>query len=357
MTVVAKFEIPYLRFLDPNGKAVQPLPPFAEDPQTLIAFYRTMVLTRTFDAKAINLQRTGKLGTYPSSLGQEAISTAIGSAMQANDIFCPAYREYAAQFQRGVTMAEILAYWGGDERGNHFAANKEDLPIYVPLATQCLHAAGIASAFKIRKQPRVVVVVCGDGATSRGDFYEAINLAGVWNLPIVFVINNNQWAISVPRTAQTSTVTLAQKAIAGGFAGEQVDGNDVIAVKYAIDQAIAKARVGQGPSLIEAVTYRLCDHTTADDAKRYCNQEDVECAWQEEPMKRLRNYLTELGFWNENKEKQLQQECSQQVEQAVATYLDLPAPKLTDMFDYLYASLPAIYLEQRSEVEALSCPK
>jgi len=351
MTIVASFEIPYLRFLDAEGHVTQPLPDFAQDPQNLQAFYRIMVLTRTFDTKAINLQRTGKLGTYPSSLGQEAVSTAIGSAMQIDDVFCPAYREYAAQLQRGISMTEILSYWSGDERGNNFAKNKQDLPIYVPLATQCLHAAGIATAFKLRKQPRVVVVVCGDGATSRGDFYEALNLAGVWNLPMVFVINNNQWAISVPRSAQTSAVTLAQKAIAGGFTGEQVDGNDVIAVKYAMDNAIAKARSGQGPSLLEAVTYRLCDHTTADDAKRYWEQKAVDQAWQEEPIKRLSQYLTKSGYWNEEQEQALKTACSQQVEAAVAEYLTLPTAKLTDMFDYLYASLPAIYLEQRRELE------
>jgi 2-oxoisovalerate dehydrogenase E1 component alpha subunit len=351
MTSIATFEIGYSRFLDAEGNITQPLPDFAQDPPNLIAYYRTMVLTRTFDTKAINLQRTGKLGTYPSSLGQEAISTAIGAAMQPNDVFCPYYREYAAQLQRDVTMAELLSYWGGDERGNNFAANKEDLPICVPLATQCLHAAGIASAFKLRNQPRVVVVVCGDGATSRGDFYEALNLAGVWNLPIIFVVNNNQWAISVPRTAQTSAVTLAQKAIAGGFLGEQVDGNDVIAVKHAVNMALAKARTGGGPSLIEAITYRLCDHTTADDAKRYCDPETAKQAWQEEPLKRLRNYLTHLGHWDEAQEEALQAACSQQVEEAVTEYLNLPPAKLTDMFDYLYASLPAIYLEQRREVE------
>lgn len=350
MSIAAQFTIPYLRFLDAEGQITQPLPEFAKDINNLLSYYRTMVLTRTFDTKAINLQRTGKLGTYPSSLGQEAIGAAIGAAMQLDDVFCPTYREYAAQLQRGVSMAEILSYWGGDERGNNFAANKEDMPICVPLATQCLHAAGIATAFKLRNQPRVVVVVCGDGSTSRGDFYEAINLAGVWQLPIVFVVNNNQWAISVPRTAQTKASTLAQKAIAGGFNGEQVDGNDVIAVKHALDIALAKARNGLGPTLIEAITYRLCDHTTADDAKRYSDQDTVKQAWQEEPIKRLGTYLSNNQCWDDEKEASLQAECNQQVEEAVQMYLNLPPAKLTDMFDYLYASLPAIYLEQRREV-------
>lgn len=352
MSIIASFDIPYLRFLDPEGNIVQPLPAFAQNPAVLIQFYRIMVLTRIFDAKAINLQRTGKLGTYPSSLGQEAIGTAIGAAMAENDVFCPAYREYSAQLQRKISMAEILTYWGGDERGNHFANNQQDLPISVPLATQCLHAAGIATAFKLRQQTRVVVVVCGDGATSRGDFYEAINIAGVWNLPIIFVINNNQWAISVPRTAQTRAATLAQKAIAGGISGEQVDGNDVIAVKQSLDIAIAKARSGQGPSLIEAVTYRLCDHTTADDARRYWDDDTVKQAWQAEPIKRLYHYLSQQGHWDETQEELLQAECHAQVEQAVAEYLNLPPAPSTDMFDYLYANLPTTYIAQQQKVKS-----
>lgn len=350
MTILTHFDIPYSQCLDSAGNVVQPLPDFALDPANLLHFYRVMVLTRTFDTKAINLQRTGKLGTYPSSLGQEAIGTAIGASMQDDDVFCPAYREYSAQLQRNTTMTEILTYWSGDERGNNFTNNKYDLPISVPLATQCLHAAGIATAFKLRNQPRVVVVVCGDGATSRGDFYEAINVAGVWDLPIVFVINNNQWAISVPRSAQTRAATLAQKAIAGGFKGEQVDGNDVIALKQNLDIAIAKARTGQGPSLIEAVTYRLCDHTTADDARRYWDDAIVQQAWQAEPIKRLRQYLTQQGIWNDAKESALQIQCQTEVEEAVTAYLNLPAAQPTDMFDYLYANLPTIYLAQRQEV-------
>jgi 2-oxoisovalerate dehydrogenase E1 component alpha subunit len=350
MSTVANFTISYSRFLSPTGEVLQPLPEFAKQAVNLISYYKFMVLTRCFDAKAINLQRTGKIGTYPSSLGQEAISTAMGACLQSDDIFCPYYREVATQLQRGVTMAEILAYWGGDERGNNFAANPYDLSFSVPLATQCLHAAGLASAIKIKGQARVVVVVCGDGATSRGDFYEALNIAGVWQLPVVFVINNNQWAISVPRSAQTHASTLAQKAIAAGFVGEQVDGNDLIAVKHSLDLAMAKARSGGGPSLIEAVTYRLCDHTTADDAKRYWEQETVDKAWQEEPINRLGLYLRQQGVWDDAKEAELHSECQTSVDKAVNEYLHLPPAPLTDMFDYLYAALPAIYLEQRQEV-------
>lgn len=352
-TTVASFTVEYIQFLDVHSKPVQPLPAFAQDIATLQKLYRTMVLVRTFDTKAIALQRTGKMGTFPSVLGQEAVGVGLGDALHKDDVLCPSYRDYGAQLQHGLKMADILAYWGGDERGSDFA-NREDFPISVPIGTQCLHAAGVATAFKMRKQPRVAISLCGDGATSQGDFYEALNVAGVWNLPVVFVVNNNQWAISVPRKAQTSAQTLAQKAIAGGFEGVQVDGNDIIAVRYAMEIALEKARKGGGPTLIEAITYRLCDHTTADDANRYRDKADLQKAWQEEPVARLRTYLHQQGHWSPQEEEKLLAECSAQVESAVQEYLDMSPPEVTSMFDYLYASLPHDLKAQRAEVVALS---
>lgn len=356
MTVVATFTIEYTRFLDANGKVIGKLPPFAEKPEVLLDLYRQMVLLRTFDTKAIALQRTGKMGTYASTLGQEAISVALGNVMKPDDVLCPAYREYGAQLQRGVKMSEILNYWGGDERGSNFANNKEDFPISVPIGTQYLHAAGVATAFKLRKQPRVAVTVCGDGGTSEGDFYEAINVAGAWNLPVLFVVINNQWAISVPRTAQSSAQTLAQKAIAGGFQGEQVDGNDVIAMRYTIEKALEKARKGEGPTLIEAITYRLSDHTTADDANRYRPKADLEKAQCEEPICRLRSYLLSKGFWSQEQEDKLLAESSKIVEKAVEEYLAVPPPAVEDMFNYMYAELPAELIEQREQAVKFYTP-
>lgn len=354
MTTVAQFSINYTQFLNAESEVLHTLPVFAEDTNTLINLYRKMVLLRTFDTKAIALQRTGKMGTYPSTLGQEAVSVAIGAAMHKDDVLCPFYREYGAQFEQGVKMAEILAYWGGDERGSAFTNCPDDFPICVPIGTQVLHAAGVATAFKIRQQKRVAVATCGDGATSQGDFYEAINLAGVWNLPVVFVINNNQWAISVPRTAQTHTLTLAQKAIAGGITGEQVDGNDVIAVHHVMEKALEKARNGGGATLVEAITYRLCDHTTADDASRYRGKEEVEKAWKEEPVLRLRNYLLKQNVWSQTDEDKLLAECAAQVDAAVQEYLKLDKPPVESMFDYHYATLPHDLVEQRIEATAMA---
>lgn len=348
MTTVAQFEITFTQLVNEQGELVSALPSFAQDHSALKRLYEVMVLTRTFDKKAIALQRTGKMGTYAPINGQEAISTAIGHAMKPEDVFVPYYRDYAAQIQRGVKMSEILAYWGGDERGSDFACNSKDLPICVPIASQCLHATGVAFAFKYRKQPSVAVVCIGEGGTSEGDFYEAINVAGTWNLPVVFVVNNNQWAISVPRDKQTATQTIAQKAIAAGFTGQQVDGNDVIACRQVIGEAIEKARRGEGPTLIEAITYRLCDHTTADDATRYQPSNEVETAKPKEPIARLKHFLMEQNIWTADDEEELVMSCSAQVEGAVNEYLNKEPQPISSIFDYHYAELPEYLIEQRA---------
>jgi 2-oxoisovalerate dehydrogenase E1 component alpha subunit len=347
MKIVAEFSIHYQQYLNENGEVVQALPAFAKDADHLIRLYTSMQRTRMLDAKAVLMQRTGKMGTYPSSLGQEAVSTGLGDAMRPEDVFCPYYRDQGALLERGVTMAEILSYWGGDERGADFQVPREDFPASVPIATQCLHACGVAYAFKYRQQPRVAVTSIGDGGTSEGAFYEALNLAGAWNLPVVFVINNNQWAISVPRGIQTHAQTLAQKAIAAGIEGVQVDGNDVIAVREIVGKAIEKARAGQGPTLVEAVTYRLADHTTADDAKRYWNDEVVKVAATKEPLIRLRRYLSEQGAWSDAQEKQLTDQLMLELDQAIKDYANKPPQPPENIMDYLFEELPEAMLDQR----------
>lgn len=347
MTSVAQFQIDFTRILDENGRIVGEIPESLTKPEDVLGLYRLMVRTRVFDAKAIALQRTGQLGTYASSLGQEAIGASAGTAMHAQDVLAPTYREQAAQFARGVAMSELLIYWGGDERGSDFQGPREDFPICVPISTQCCHAVGAACAFKIRKQPRVVVCMLGDGATSRGDFYESMNLAGTWKLPVVFVINNNQWAISVPRAHQSAAETLAQKSIAAGFEGLQVDGNDIFAVRWAMEHALDKARAGNGPTLIEALTYRLHDHTTADSAARYRSEDEVEAMRKRDPVSRTRVYLESNGHWSEEDERNLQSECAAEVDAAVAEYQSLAPPPPEAMFDYLYASLPSQLAAQR----------
>ncbi len=346
---IADFDIYFTQFLNVAGEATQPLPDFAKDSSELINMYREMVLMRTFETKAVNMQRTGKIGTFVNSAGHEALAVGIGAALKKEDIFVPAYREYAAQFMRGVKMSDILLYFGGDERGNNFQ-HSIDFPLTVPLATQALHAAGIAKAMQYRKQKNAVLTVCGDGASSEGDFYEALNVAGVWNLPLVFVVNNNGWAISTPTTIQTSAKTFAQKAIAAGFEGEKVDGRDVIAIRYTIENALNKARSGGGPTLIEAAHYRLSPHTTADDPTRYMDKNVFDEAWDNEPIGWLRRYLEKQKVWNDQKEKTLWDECSQAVDVAVKEYENTPPQKPTAMFDYLYETLPEPLLAQYEEV-------
>ena len=348
MSVVAQFEIHYSQFLDEHGEVVEPLPEFAREPQNLIPLYRWMVLMRAYDAKTIALQRTGQIGTYASMLGKEAIEAGVGSAMAKNDVFLMTYRENGVQMMRGVTMKELFVYWGGDERGSDFAVPRGDFPICITIAAHVTHAVGVAYAMKLRREPRVAVCALGDGATSKGDFHEGLNAAGIWQLPAVFVVTNNQWAISVPRRIQTATQTLAQKAIAAGIEGVQIDGNDVIAVRHAMDQALAKARAGGGPTLIEAVTYRLSDHTTADDATRYRSADEVAAAWKLEPVLRLRTYIMGCGAWDKAMEEQLLRECNERVQAAVQAYVDTPPPSPEQMFDHLYATLPAALAKQRA---------
>src|SRR5215468_5010098 len=257
LPVIARFEVHRRAYLAPDGTILRDLPDFATDQNLVVAMYRGMALARAFDLKAVSLQRTGRLGTYATSLGQEAVAVGIASAMRPEDVLLPSYRDNAALLWRGVTMDDILLFWGGDERGSRWSGPVDDFPFCIPVGSQAPHAAGVAYAFKYRKQAR----------------------AAVCRLPVLFLVNNNQWAISVPLRLQTASQTLAQKAIAAGFPGEQVDGNDVIAVRAAADEAIASARAGEGPRLIEAVTYRLGDHTT-DDASRYRSTEEVQQRWK-----------------------------------------------------------------------------
>jgi pyruvate dehydrogenase E1 component alpha subunit len=250
-------------------------------------------------------------------------------------------------------MTEILRYWGGTERGSDYANCLDDFPLCVPIASQTLHAAGIAYAFKYRKEDRVAVTVVGDGGTSRGDFYEAMNWAGVQKLPIVFFINNNQWAISVPRSKQSNAETLAQKAIAAGIHGEQVDGNDIIAVYARMHEAVERARKGQGPSLIEALSYRVCDHTTADDARRYRSIEELTKYQLEDPILRLNKYLSRIEAWDDKMEEAFKTQAQQSIQQSVDDYLKTPIEKPESMFDYLYETLPEALFEQRAIVQSL----
>lgn len=354
MTFKTKFEIQFYQYLNQHGELNsaqhgEQVPELAHDFTQLKKLYRSMALIRQMDQKAYALQRTGKMGTYAACTGQEAIGVGFGSAIKADDVLVPYYRGQASMIQHGARIEEILLYWGGDERGSDFQNEtaRQDFPISVPISTQLLHATGVAKAMQIKAEKRCVFTETGEGGTSEGDFYEALNVAGIWNLPVIFIINNNQWAISVPSSIQTACESYAQKAFAAGIEGVQVDGNDIIAVKAIAEKAAQKARDGGGATLIECVSLRLCDHTTADDATRYRPEGELDEGWKKEPMLRLRKYLQANQQWSEQQEEEMNAAIAAEIQQAVDNYLNTPADNPQSMFDYLYAELPEKTIAQR----------
>jgi len=350
---VSEFNVRHLVLLDDSGNPSQELPLFAQSPDELITLYQVMTQIRILDKKAVSLQRTGQLGTYASSLGQEAVGVGIGSAMQADDILLPSYRDYGAMYWRGVEIRSILQYWSGDERGMDYeGACPNDFPITLTIGAQTTHSVGVAYALKLRGEGQAAVCSIGEGATSKGDFYEAINAAGVWKLPLVFFVTNNHYAISLHASGQTAAETFAQKSIAAGFPSLQIDGNDVLAVRHSLECALDSARNGAGPVLIEALTYRIHDHTTADDASRYRKRKEVEEAWNKDPIPRLRKYLESRGWWDESREAALIKDSRALVDREVEKYLKVkPADPVSLMFDHLYAELPKVMAPQRTFAE------
>ena len=286
---VAEFTMQYVQVMDDEGNAEQELMPSLSDDE-IRTMYWHMVLGRALDRKMLTLQRQGRIGTFASTEGQEACQAGSAGQLRQDDWMVIAFRENVACLIRGITPLQILQYWGGDERGSKFADDQNTLPVSIPVGSQPLHAVGLSWSARYKGKDSVSLVYFGDGATSEGEFHEALNLGGVYQTPTIFFCQDNQYAISVPRTKQTHSATLAQKAIAYGIPGVQVDGNDVFAVYKVTKEAIERARRGEGPTLIEAVTYRLGNHTTSDDYKHYRKEEEVEVWKKKDPVKRLKKY-------------------------------------------------------------------
>jgi pyruvate dehydrogenase E1 component alpha subunit len=344
-TTITRFEVDRLQILDERGNCDEELRPALSD-ATVCRLYESMVVARAFDERAFKLQREGRLGTYASILGQEAAQVASALALQPSDWMFPSFREPGASLVRGLPLSMILRYWSGDERGSMIPEGQNDFPITIPVGTQIPMGAGVAWGAKLKGDTIAVLVYMGDGATSKGDFHEGLNFAGVFSLPVVFLCQNNQWAISVPLSRQTASETLAQKAIAYGLPGIQVDGNDVFAVYKATDDALKRARAGAGATFIEALTYRIGDHTTADDASRYRSAEQV-VEWKaKEPVERLRRYMERSGLWNQAYEDQVLTQAREQVEEAVRELENTPPPDPRDMFRYTFQEMP-VELEQQ----------
>ncbi len=334
-----------LEILDTEGGVDTALMP-AIDPGRIRDLYRDMVLMRTFDDKALKLQRQGRMGTWPPIKGQEAVQAGVALAMGENDWLIPAFREHGIMALRGVPLHLIYAYWAGDERGSCYPEGVRCFPVAVPVGSQWQHGAGVGLSLKLRNEAAVAVTFGGDGSTSEGDFHEAVNCAGVFDAKTVFVIQNNQWAISLPLHKQTASETLAQKAHAYGVPGIQVDGNDVFAVYAVATEAIERARNGGGPTLIEAVTYRLGDHTTADDASRYRSQEELEIWEGRDPILRLRRYMTAQGMWDDDQEAVLVEEAQGWVDAQVKILEEMPPQAPEEIFTSMYAAMPPHVAEQ-----------
>ena len=328
-----------LRVLDKEGNCDESLKPALTHDQ-IKQLYELMILTRTFDDLALKLQREGRIGTYPSSRGQEATQVGSAYALEESDWLFPAFRECGAYIAKRWPMDMQYQYWAGDERGSKLPENSRIFTISIPVGTQIPHAVGFAWAAKLRGDKIAVLVYLGDGATSEGDTHEGMNFAGVFKAPVVLLCQNNQWAISVPRSKQTAAETLAQRAFSYGFEGLQVDGNDVFAVYKATKEALDKARLGNGPTLIECVTYRMGDHTTSDDAQRYRTGQELEEWARRDPIERLRKYMKRIGLWSNDYESRVQAEATTKVRLAVERFESVKPPEIRDLFAWTYAELP-----------------
>src|SRR3989344_2789692 len=348
--ILGRFSIEYLQILKENGNCDKTLM-LPLNKKQIKKMYEYMVLTRVFDDKALKLQRQGRLGTYAPTRGQEASQIGSAFAIQDEDMVFPAFRENGVFLVRRMPMELLFQFWGGDERGMNIPKNVNMFPIAITVGAQLLHAVGYSIAMKYKKKKAAAITYFGDGATSEGDFHEALNFAGVFNAPCVFICQNNQYAISVPVEEQTASETLAQKAIAYGFSGIKVDGNDVFAVYKATLEALKKARAGKGPTLIECYTYRIGDHTTSDDAKKYRKESEVKKWELKDPILRLKKYMKTMKMFSEKYENEVLKSAERSVENAVAKAESTARLKPEDIFDYTYASLTEELKEQREQIK------
>ena len=342
-----------LAILDADGIVDKHLEPHLPD-DLLLKLYRSMVLGRRFDERLMALQRQGRIGTFPPISGQEAAHLGAVAALREDDWMVPAFRETAAEIWRGRSLESVILGNNGFNEAASIDPPGPTLPVSVPVGSQMVHAVGIGWAARYRRTEQVVLTFFGDGATSEGDFHEAMNLAGVFQAPVVFVCQNNHWAISIPRSRQTRSATIAQKAVAYGMPGIQVDGNDVLAVYSAVNDAVARARSGEGPTLVECVTYRMLMHTTADDPRRYRSDDELESWKAKDPITRFATYLKRKKLLTKEKIERINTEILAQiqtaVEQAEAQMKSLGDP--LDMFDHAYAEMPPHLSAQREELAA-----
>ncbi len=342
--------VDHLSILNEFGEVDGELEPDIPD-ELLLRLYRAMVLGRRFDERMLILQRQGRIGTFAPIKGQEAQIGAV-ALLEPEDWLVPSFRETPAELWRGKKMENVLLLYSGYNEAGLTPEGVNNLPVSIAVGTQLLHAVGLAYAVKYRRKNNVVLSFFGDGATSEGDFHEAMNFASVFRVPVVFICQNNHWAISLPRSKQTHSQTLAQKALAYNMPGIQVDGNDILAVYAAAKEGVDRARSGGGPTLIENVTYRLSVHTTADDPKRYRTDEEVEKWSKRDPIIRFQKYLTGKGLLSEAKTGQIESEVQAEIGEAEGRWKEMAAQPVDPllMFDHAYGEMPRDLLEQKEEL-------
>jgi pyruvate dehydrogenase E1 component alpha subunit len=335
------------KIISQDGTANEHDPGLPED--LLLKMYQLMVQGRLYDDKALKLQRGGRMGTYPPISGQEAVQVGSALALAKDDWMVPSYRELASMMAIGVSMKTMFMLWMGNDYGNRIPDDVKCLPISIPVGSQALHATGFAWAAKIKKEKACVLAYFGDGATSRGDVHEALNFAGVFQVPAVFICCNNQWAISTPVKIQTYAETLAQKGLAYGIPSYRLDGMDALASYVLVKDALERARQGKGPTYIEALCYRYGPHTTADNPDLYRSPGDVEKIIKEtDPVARFRNYLVKKRLWDEDREKKLLEEVDAEVDKAAKEAEQEPPPKFEELFEHVFATMPG-YLREELE--------
>ncbi|HEX4794160.1 MAG TPA: pyruvate dehydrogenase (acetyl-transferring) E1 component subunit alpha [Humisphaera sp.] len=345
-------QIQMLRLLDEEGRLdVALADPLLSD-SDVKSLYEQMIVCREFDEAAFKLQRSGRMGTFPQNKGHEAITLGAAKALRKGiDWIVPYYRENPAMFLHGLPMHYVLLHWMGDERGNAIPANLSMSPLGLAIGTQTLHAVGIAWAFKLRKEDRAVLCFFGEGATSTGDFHEAMNFASLLKAPVIFCCMNNQWAISTCCSKQSAAPTFAQRALAYDMPTIRIDGNDLFASYKATKDAIDRARAGNGPSFIEALTYRLGDHTTADDARRYRPADELAAALKLDPMIRTRKYLESKNLWDEVKQSKAIEKAKAIVKDVIAVAEGIEKPTTDQMFDSMFAELPDELQRQKQTLQ------
>lgn len=337
-TTEHEFSIDKLEILDADGTVDEDLDPSLDD-ETLLEMYRDFIFARTFDRKAFKLQRRGDSGTYAPFKGQEACQIGPAYALDEEDWLVPSFREGAIALARGYDPAKLIRYFMGDEYGNK-VGDSPNMPVTIPVGSQITHGTGLGMGAQLMDDDTAVLTYFGDGATSQGDFHGGLNFAGVFDAPVVFFCQNNQYAISVPREHQTNAETIAQKAIAYGIDAIQVDGNDILACYVAVQQALKRAHEDGTPTLIEGITYRLDVHTTSDDPSRYRDDEEVEQWKEKDPLKRFETYLRDKDILDDELKQEIKDEMEENVDAAAQEAMDMEDVPIKHLFDHIYDEMP-----------------